>query len=48
MTITLEGLTKQQSQIADIGGGMAFGATFAASAFGVAMLYVGLGIGYFF
>jgi len=30
----------------DIGGGMSFGMTFAAAAFGVTMLYVGLGIGY--
>lgn len=30
----------------DIGGGMMFGATFAAACFGVTMLYVGLAVGY--
>jgi len=30
----------------DIGGGMMFGATFAATAFGITMLYIGLAVGY--
>ena len=30
----------------DIGGGMAFGVTFAVAAVGITMLYVGLAVGY--